>query len=485
MERKNIYSANSPVDKTKLNYSTTQAILEDIDISDGAAVEKAIEAYKEKRIEEIRNTPTTIKAAEGRKAYYVSNSGNDANDGLTPETAWATPEKASAAELEIGDAVYFRRGDIFRGLLVTQRGVAYSAYGEGEKPRLYGSKRDYAKEEFWDKTETENVYVSKEAFTEDVGLIVFNNGEAWSRKKAARINGTLLEKDLDMYHNTEDNNIYLYSVSDPNSRFDSTEICHYACIVSGNGNDVTIDNLCLKYAGVSGVDYTSGKPANLTVQNCEIGWCGGSLMKAREHDPVRLGNGAGTFNTAISQTATNCYIYQVYDSGLTFQWFNNTTAFRVDMKNIRYTDNVIEYATYGIEYINAQSEEYGIMQDIVFSGNIIANIGAGWGKQRPDRGGSVTAAIKGWGGVNHSSNFLIYDNVIMTKDSYATLIHMCVDNAKNMPRVIGNIFANVRGQKFGLYGEGRHRRDRDMITYDETITDKTVGLDDNTFIFLE
>ena len=69
--------------------------------------------------------------------YYVSNEGNDEQDGTTPETAWATLGKVTAAPLQEGDGVRFRRGDTFRGCIVTRPGVTYCAYGEGDKPRLY------------------------------------------------------------------------------------------------------------------------------------------------------------------------------------------------------------------------------------------------------------------------------------------------------------------------------------------------------------
>ena len=39
----------------------------------------------------------------------------------------------------------FRRGDIWRGRILTKAGVTYSAYGRGEKPRIYGSPYDAAK----------------------------------------------------------------------------------------------------------------------------------------------------------------------------------------------------------------------------------------------------------------------------------------------------------------------------------------------------
>lgn len=50
-----------------------------------------------------------MKCREGT-AYYVSYSGSDGNDGLSPETARATLEKVNTATLLPGDGVYFERG---------------------------------------------------------------------------------------------------------------------------------------------------------------------------------------------------------------------------------------------------------------------------------------------------------------------------------------------------------------------------------------
>ena len=69
------------------------------------AVTAAVENYAVKRRAEIANTATTVNVT-GTK-YYVSASGNDANDGKTPETAWQTLEKVSGATLAEGDGVFF------------------------------------------------------------------------------------------------------------------------------------------------------------------------------------------------------------------------------------------------------------------------------------------------------------------------------------------------------------------------------------------
>jgi len=80
-------------------------------------------------------------ASEGAATYYVSASGKDANDGLSPRSAWQTLDRVNSAALKPGDCVLFRRGDVFRGQLRPVSGdvtgpIAYGAYGRGAKPRI-------------------------------------------------------------------------------------------------------------------------------------------------------------------------------------------------------------------------------------------------------------------------------------------------------------------------------------------------------------
>lgn len=83
-------------------------------------------------------------------AYYLSNDGDDRAAGTSPETAWATLDRLNQADLNYGDAVFFRRGDVWRAAQVESKpGVTYSAYGEGEKPGLYGSVENGGGEDKW------------------------------------------------------------------------------------------------------------------------------------------------------------------------------------------------------------------------------------------------------------------------------------------------------------------------------------------------
>lgn len=78
-------------------------------------------------------------------AYYISNDGNDSADGTSPESAWATIDRLNQAELDYGDAVFFRRGDVWRAVQVnSQPGVTYSGLrrrGKAGAVRLGGKWR--------------------------------------------------------------------------------------------------------------------------------------------------------------------------------------------------------------------------------------------------------------------------------------------------------------------------------------------------------
>lgn len=83
---------------------------------------------------------TNIYAAE----YYVSNSGNDNNNGTSPLTAWKTINKVNNSNLNPGDTVHFKKGDSWKEYLSPKSGsekghTTYTSYGTGSKPIFYGS----------------------------------------------------------------------------------------------------------------------------------------------------------------------------------------------------------------------------------------------------------------------------------------------------------------------------------------------------------
>jgi hypothetical protein len=81
---------------------------------------------------------------EARAAtYYVdATSGSDASSGLSAAGAWKTVAKVNGVALVAGDAVLFKRGEVWReNLVVPSSGAAgnpirFDAYGDGPAPLL-------------------------------------------------------------------------------------------------------------------------------------------------------------------------------------------------------------------------------------------------------------------------------------------------------------------------------------------------------------
>lgn len=78
--------------------------------------------------------------------YYVSNNGNDSNNGKSPEKAFATIERVNRLKLKPGDNILFEKGGVFFGELVVvnsaepEKPITIAAYGEGNtKPVLTGA----------------------------------------------------------------------------------------------------------------------------------------------------------------------------------------------------------------------------------------------------------------------------------------------------------------------------------------------------------
>lgn len=143
--------------------------------------DKQLLATVDQRKDAILHSTTDVKYTG--KAYYVSNSGNDVNDGLSEETSWSTLDKVNTVELQPGDAVFFERNGLWRGRLIGQNGVTYSAYGTGDKPKIYGSPENGAGAEKWSLLKgSKNIWVFYKDIP-DCGSIVFNEGQSWAEKQ--------------------------------------------------------------------------------------------------------------------------------------------------------------------------------------------------------------------------------------------------------------------------------------------------------------
>jgi len=401
---------------------------------------------------DILNTETAVSFSG--KAYYISESGDDNNSGTSPDAAWRTLEKASSAPLEAGDALLFERGGLFRGCLtVEQENITVSAYGSGAKPRLYGSSENFAREEYWKNTEYEDLYVFHKPIETDVGLVVFDEGKANSfkhLKKNFGFEGGLdeINEDLQIYYEESEKLLYLCSKGgNPASRFSDIEICPHVSVVVAKGNNLTLDNLCIKYCGGHGV--RGANLDGLTVQNCELGWIGGcKQFEIADGRSVRYGNAIEIYVNCKNFKVKHNYFYQVYDAAITHQFFIDRSQ-EILMENIEYCDNLIEYCNYSIEYaLIKQTDATQIMRNVLIENNIMRFAGYGFGGQRPDKDGS--SHIKGWDICNEAENFIIKNN-IFDRGKYM-VVHSSAEKEAFLPIYDNNVYIQNAGGQWGRYG---------------------------------
>ncbi|MBQ7038845.1 MAG: right-handed parallel beta-helix repeat-containing protein [Clostridia bacterium] len=433
-----------------------------------------LETKAEVRREEICNSPN-MEIPKGAKVIYLSPNGNDDNDGLSPATPFKTLERLSWEMLDQGTYVCFERGGTWRGEIWAAPGVTYTAYGEGAKPEIRGSLYDGAVDGNWEEV-APNIWRYSQKFKDDVGMIVMNGGEEngikmlmdYSEEQTKEVvskrdwNGyTSLEKNYEFVHDfgdryTNKNNpkggyVYLYcDKGNPAKIWNSIEFVTLGAIIRiGNGANVTIDNLCLKYRNYG---VTANTCENLRIQNCEIGWIGGCIWRYSESGVAsRCGNGVEIYGGCKNFVCDNNWVYQCYDAGLTQQYSSGGDQ-DIIMDGVHYTNNVIEKCVYSIEYFLGAPEEGAIatryMANFGIHDNYFLDAG-GFGMQRPDD--TTPAHIKGWDHQNTmEGEFVIEDNVFMRSERM--MIHTGCDLAEDAPIYRDNVFVQYADGQWGRHG---------------------------------
>ncbi len=335
-----------------------------------------------------------------------------------------------------GNAVLFKRGDVFRGTFRTVTNVFYGAYGTGPKPQILGSAKNYAKETW--KYEGNNIY-SLSGFKADIGLITFDDKEFGFKKDYMND----VKAHLDFYYTG--GTVYIYLDKAP-TEYEDIEIGtrEYIIVVEENSKNVTIDNLCIKYGSGNAIEILAGN-VGVKVTNCEIGYIGGGYL----YGTLRFGNAVEFWCASKDALVENNWIYQIYDTGITHQGAGGYYA-----ENLVFNENLIEYCGMGsIEYwLGYVVNEDGSLQtpwikNTTYSNNICRFAGYCWGGyQRPDK---VSTHIRSdITTPNPAQNFKITgnifdqatDNLVEIGGSYGTF-----------PIMSGNIYAQHTNGSLGTF----------------------------------
>ena len=464
-------------------------------------------ALTDKRIAEIENTPN-MEIPAGATVYYISNNGDDDNDGLTPETAWASLRMVNGSKITEGCYVLFERGGLWRGPITLHDGVTYSAYGEGEKPRLYASLFNGADPELWEETEVPNVWkvkIGKDYDVIDVGFVICDGRLGAKVIQNFNIDGTPVDRvsgypfasyadlrnDLQFVYSVEGKRnigyVYMYSEGNPGDRFGDIEFGVTVNIMFAETlRDATVDNIAFAYCGAHG--FGIGPGTNVTVKNCTFRWIGGGMSADEDSRAVysRYGNAVEIYGGCDGYYVDNNYLYQIYDTGITCQYNMRHDEDQCFMLNTEYTNNVIEYCNSPFEHFlmllsNKDTPQYESMIDgLLIENNIAWYSGKGLCEQRPVYSGQVMAS----GQHTRIDNITVKGNLFLdsTCEIYGTV--GMIDNKDGSPSVptfIDNTFVNYKELFFGRI---THENDNWLVeqAYDSSIPDAMVdGSSGNKF----
>lgn len=458
--------------------------------------------------EDILNSPTTITKANELvlgetytgNTYFVSNAGNDSNDGLSPETPWATLCKVEKAKLKYGDAVFFQRGGIWYGSLKMQYGVTYSAYGEGTKPIITGSPQDAVQEDKWtlyaETADGAKIWQYAEELP-DAGVILLNGGEivarkaypVWNEREYTNGEGEpyVVEEELadlmffsainlkgkwapigtrlSLDEPTIIGPLYLRcDAGNPGQIFEKIEI---AVISMGTSTADkgwnTIDNLHFRCFATAGMDCSNH--SNIVYQNCEADWCGGAVNYYQKSyynpDDIMVNiSGGGLLLFGHDVTGRNNYIHDCESKGIAVvingtdgnpAWLNRT--------NILAEGNVVERCGSSV-YMMIEFVRPGLkwkFEDVRFAGNYLINGSYGW------RQGNVRDLLDSEIQMIMCNNVMATGEVLFENNLFyrasGTLMRCNghdLQNSAVIPTMRGNTYVQDKGQMLFVKRDEQH-----------------------------
>jgi len=212
--------------------------------------------------------------------YYVdATNGLDTNDGTCSDKAWKTLAKVNSSSFSPGNTIKFKRGEVWHEqLTIPSSGtvgnpITFTSYGTGEKPIINGADLITG---IWT-NQGNNVWSA--SLATDPSEIRFNEVAGQEQGSIAELNS-----DREWYHDAASNTVYVYSGSNPGTRFSTIEypVRQYGIygpdVYVGSGlprvgkSYIVIDGFVLKrftkQLDSRAVEFDSG--SNVVIRNCDI-----------------------------------------------------------------------------------------------------------------------------------------------------------------------------------------------------------------------
>ncbi len=223
--------------------------------------------------------------------YYISNDGNDSNDGTSPSSPWRTISHINSLTFVPGDSILFKAGGIWReNLIIKDSGsknnyIVFSRYGSGKNPQIVGSEKATCSAQ-----STLNIWRSNESFADprstnngrypsEIFFVDKNDSVSWGTFKSYSSDFANLTNNLDW--TWSNNTIYIYLTSDPSSSYSSIEVPQRQDCISipdhTMANYICFDGIDILFSQSKG--FNAGYPAlrgaiGFTYRNSRIGYIG-------------------------------------------------------------------------------------------------------------------------------------------------------------------------------------------------------------------
>ena len=323
--------------------------------------------------------------ARGAETRYFSADGDDAADGRTPQTAWASLVKLSA--LPSGGTALFRRGDVFYGMLHIPAGTGdgapttVGAYGEGARPVVTAMKT--VRPEAWRESSVPGVWQV------DLG-------------DPANFTGNMMSLDGNVGYLKTDGTIRYAKKFEPAGLAGEWDFCDDRRVLSvkasappwelaGRIEVATDDHLLplkdhiavrdIEFRG-TGSHGANGSARDVVIDNCVFREIGGSRLYGFMDDAFRYGNGIEFWTDSRDALVSRCRFSDIYDTAFTMQGTSPSSSWA----NIHVVDCTFERTTQAFEIWTTGCPEGVGFENCSFERNLCLDIGRGWGYDaRPNK----------------------------------------------------------------------------------------------------
>lgn len=337
----------------------------------------------------------------GRNTFYFSNSGNDSSLTCSLSAPCRSITKYNSiltSTILAGDNISFKCNDTWRltndSYMTFKSGadgapITYRNYCPGDptlassdKPRFLGS-FNASNTSHWVNV-AGNVWKSAYNYTYDIGNIVFNAGASNGQKKDYYLNMTT-QGDFYKWNYTH-TQLYLYSVGNPATVYDTIELVNKSSIMYITSQDyITFDGLDLWYGGTHGI-VTTGNNVEIHIKNTDLWWMGGAYQ-GKSFGYLRLGNCQEYGLQGINMSVTNTRAFHCFDACYSTQAWLSGGDNKI-IRNHNYSYNLGAYCSYGFEYFS--SATHSTTESFVVEHNTFVylgrnNFGTNTGRIRNDR----------------------------------------------------------------------------------------------------